>query len=89
MNRPTANQQWHSSDPAKWCYLKAGEENLVFTNSSCDACSLGAVRARIEGFDEYSSEEASAWSSHITTACKTTAAPLSTPKYSVILADNK
>ncbi|KAM0462376.1 hypothetical protein ACHAPV_003851 [Trichoderma viride] len=78
-----------NSDSAKWCYLKAGEENLVLTNSSCDACSLGAVRARIEGFDEYSSEEASAWSSHITTACKTTAAPLSTPKYSVILADNK
>ncbi|KAM0524099.1 hypothetical protein ACHAPE_001354 [Trichoderma viride] len=76
------------SDPAQWCYLKAGEENFFSTNSSCDACSLGAVRARVEGFDEYAPEQASAWSSHITTACKTTAAPLSTPKYSVILADN-
>ncbi|KAM0259134.1 hypothetical protein ACHAQJ_003505 [Trichoderma viride] len=77
------------SNPVQWCYLKAGEENLFLTNSSCDACSLGVVRARIEGFDEYAPEQASAWSSHITTACKTTAAPLSTPKYSVILADNK
>ncbi|KAL7938017.1 hypothetical protein V8C35DRAFT_330113 [Trichoderma chlorosporum] len=76
------------SNPAQWCYLKAGEKNIFLTNSSCDACSLGAVRARIEGFDDYTPQLASAWSSQVTSVCKTTAAPLSTPKYSVILADN-
>jgi LysM repeat protein len=43
---------------------------------------------RVQDYSDYSSDAASAYSSHVTTNCATTAAPIATPGYTAYLSDN-